>query len=133
MLALVLLAPNTAQAQAGSSNTPPVDQGATPQTKAPPKKEVKLPWRGTSLSWSNRATAQTLGLGDDYQSSNPYAEWFFSLRPRYYLWDGGDHTLSLRATLLGLEATLPGRAWPAAVRVCVWPPARATAVRLGTA
>ena len=99
MLAVVLLASNAAQAQTGSSNTPPVDQGAAPQTTAAPKKEEKLPWRGTTLNWSNRATAQTLGLGDDYQSSNPYAEWFFSLRPRYYLWEGGKHTLSLRLTL----------------------------------
>jgi hypothetical protein len=99
VLVLALFASGSARAQTGSSNTPPVDQGAASQTKPPPKKEEKLPWRGTSLNWSNRATAQTLGLGDDYQSSNPYAEWFFSLRPRYYLWDGNGDSLSLRLTL----------------------------------
>ena len=83
----------------GSSNTPPVDQGAAAKKKPSEKKETKLAWRGTSLSWSNRATAQTVGLGDDYQSANPYAEWFFSLRPRYYLWDGDGDSLSLRLTL----------------------------------
>jgi hypothetical protein len=83
----------------GSSSTPPVDQGASPKKKASAEKEKKLPWRGTTLGWSNRATAQTVGLGDDYQSSNPYAEWFFSLRPRYYLWEGDGDSLSLRLTL----------------------------------
>ncbi len=83
----------------GSSNTPPVDQGAATKKKPSEEKEKKLAWRGTSLSWSNRATAQTVGLGDDYQSANPYAEWFFSLRPRYYLWDGDGDSLSLRVTL----------------------------------
>jgi hypothetical protein len=82
----------------GSSGTPPSDQGASPAAKSPAKKEVKLPWRNTSFSWANRVTAQTLGVGNDYQSSNPYYEWFFSLRPRYYLWEEGDNTLSLRAT-----------------------------------
>ncbi|HVR19956.1 MAG TPA: hypothetical protein VMS65_09670 [Polyangiaceae bacterium] len=82
-----------------SPNTPPVDQGVAPQKPAEAKREKKLRWRGTSFSWANRVTAQTLGIGNDYQSSNPYYEWFFSLRPRYYLWEEGDDTLSLRATL----------------------------------
>lgn len=112
LLALGVLAPTVAEAVpessgpgvaqvdvAGSSTTPPTDQGASAKKKPSEEKEKKLAWRGTSLSWSNRATAQTVGLGDDYQSANPYAEWFFSLRPRYYLWDGDGDSLSLRLTL----------------------------------
>jgi hypothetical protein len=112
LLAMGVLVPSAAAAQTdpgapaggqvvvtGSSNTPPVDQGAAAKKKPKEEKETKLPWRGTTLGWSNRATAQTVGLGDDYQSANPYAEWFFSLRPRYYLWDGDGDSLSLRVTL----------------------------------
>jgi len=80
-------------------NTPPKDQGVSPKKKAAERRETKLPWRGTSFDWTNRVTAQTLGIGQDYQSSNPYYEWVFSLRPRYYVWEDGNNTLSLRATL----------------------------------
>ena len=110
MLALGLFASRLADAQpadhqppadnaTGSLNTPPADQGAATKQADAAKREKKLVWRGTSFSWANRVTAQTLGVGNDYQSSNPYYEWFFSLRPRYYFWGEGDDTLSLRATL----------------------------------
>jgi len=85
----------------GSASPPPVDRGVAPTEHQAAERETKLPWRGTSFSWANRVTAQTLGVGQDYQSSNPYYEWFFSLRPRYYLWEEGDNTLSLRATVNG--------------------------------
>jgi hypothetical protein len=88
-----------ADAATGSLDTPPVDQGASVKKADTTRREKKLVWRGTSFSWANRVTAQTLGVGNDYQSSNPYYEWFFSLRPRYYLWEDGDDTLSLRATV----------------------------------
>ena len=98
-LAVGLLTASLASAQApGSPNTPPADAGASPTKKSAAEKEKKLPWRGTTLNWANRVSAQTLGLGADYQSSNPYYEWFFSFRPRYYIWQEGDNTLSIRGT-----------------------------------
>jgi hypothetical protein len=92
-------AQSSAETTGGSSDTPPVDQGASPQAKPAEKQQTKLVWRNTSFSWANRVTAQTLGIGNDYQSSNPYYEMFFSLRPRYYLWEEEENTLSLRATV----------------------------------
>jgi len=88
-----------AQATTGSSNTPPADQGTKASGTPAAERGTKLSWRNTSFSWANRVTAQTLGVGNDYQSSNPYYEWFFSLRPRYYFWEEDDNTLSLRATV----------------------------------
>jgi hypothetical protein len=98
-IAVGLLTAGLASAQApGSPNTPPADAGAGPAKKSAAEKEKKLPWRGTTLNWANRVSAQTLGVGADYQSSNPYYEWFFSFRPRYYIWQEGDNALSVRGT-----------------------------------
>jgi hypothetical protein len=98
-IAVGLLTASLASAQApGSPNTPPADAGAGPAKKSDAEKEKKLPWRGTTLNWAHRVSAQTLGVGADYQSSNPYYEWFFSFRPRYYIWQEGDNTLSIRGT-----------------------------------
>jgi hypothetical protein len=59
--------------------------------------EAKLPWRETYFLFQQRATTQTVGLGDDYQSRNAYYDWFFYLRPRLYVWEREASTLSLRA------------------------------------
>lgn len=56
-----------------------------------------VPWHDTLFVWDNAATAQTLGLGSDYQSDNPTYEMMFRLAPRYYLLDTEQRTLSLRA------------------------------------
>jgi hypothetical protein len=49
--------------------------------------------------WDQSATAQTVGLGDDLQSSNPTYDWSFLLAPRYYLYEDDVQKYSLRAQL----------------------------------
>jgi hypothetical protein len=76
-------APSSATAGASSEQA---DTGATatPKSSAPPK---KLKWRGTTLEWDNDASAATVGLGQSYQSRDPYYDMEFTLRPRYYIYD----------------------------------------------
>lgn len=59
------------------------------------KKDEKLPWRGTTFTFEQSATTQTVGLGDDYISDNPVYELFFSFRPRYYFYDDGKHSFNV--------------------------------------
>jgi hypothetical protein len=72
------------------SPAPAPDRTAPTTPAATPEKPVKLRWRDTWLIWDNAVTAQTLGIGKNYQSPNPTYEMTGSLRPRYYLYDGKD-------------------------------------------
>jgi hypothetical protein len=56
-----------------------------------------VPWHDSLFVWDNAATAQTFGVGSDYQSYNPTYEMMFRLAPRYYLLDTEQRTLSIRA------------------------------------
>jgi hypothetical protein len=51
---------------------------------------VKLRWRYTWLVWENLVSAQTLGIGKNYQSANPTYQMSGSIRPRYYIYDGAE-------------------------------------------
>ena len=53
-----------------------------------------LPWRGTTLTFDQSVTTQTVGIGEDYQSSNPTYEWWFRFAPRYVLYENGTDTIS---------------------------------------
>ncbi|HVJ19761.1 MAG TPA: hypothetical protein VM686_30300 [Polyangiaceae bacterium] len=99
----VLLFANVAVAQApGAAGTPTGDAPAAvpvaePQKdsgakgaakKEEPKAEPKPSrFRGSALVLDNSASTQTLGVGEDYQSSNPSYEGALSLSPRYLLWE----------------------------------------------
>jgi hypothetical protein len=48
-----------------------------------------------------RVGAQTVGVGADYQSRNPFYEAALYARPRYYLWEREPSSLSLRAQVSG--------------------------------
>jgi len=80
-------------------------QGTADQavTSAQRKKEgeKRVAWHDSSAIWQQRATTQTLGIGGDYQSADPYYDWVFYLRPRYYLWETGTSSFSLRGQLAG--------------------------------
>lgn len=65
--------------------------------------EAKLPWRETYFIFQQRASTQTLGIGDDYQSRNAYYDWLFYLRPRLYVWENERTTLSLRGQVAVLR------------------------------
>ena len=63
-------------------------------------------WHGTTLSFDQSVTTQTLGLGADYQSANPTYEWWLAFRPRYALYQRGADTVSVDGWLnLYLELT----------------------------
>jgi hypothetical protein len=57
--------------------------------------ERQTRWHGSTFSFDQSATTQTLHLGGDYQSSNPTYEWWFALRPRYYLRETERDTLAV--------------------------------------
>ena len=80
-------------------------QGTADQavTSAQRKKEgeKRVAWHDSTAIWQQRANTQTLGIGGDYQSSDPYYDWVFYLRPRYYLWETDTSSLSLRGQLAG--------------------------------
>lgn len=54
-------------------------------------------FRGTVLSWDNSVTTQTLGIGGDYQSTNPTYEMMFRLAPRYSIYEKEGRELAARA------------------------------------
>src|SRR5262245_12881100 len=78
--------PGVARAQASSA--PPVDRRPLPppEKRAEPERKASA-WRGSTLSWNNSATTETLGVGQDVQSENPTYEMAFGLSPRYTFWD----------------------------------------------
>jgi hypothetical protein len=84
--------------------SPPVDRRPlelSPKERAEPERE-ESPWRGSTLSWNNSATTETLGIGQDVQSENPTYEMAFALSPRYTFWRAkGDlrRTVSVGARL----------------------------------
>ena len=68
---------------------PAIDRRLQPQPSGKGEKgEEPSAWRGSTFSWNNSATTETLGIGDDVQSENPTYEMSFALSPRYYVWEG---------------------------------------------
>ena len=65
-------------------------------TPAPPKPAA---WHDSLALWTQRASTQTLGIGGDVQTRDPFYDWNFYLRPRYYLWENERSSLSLRGQL----------------------------------
>src|SRR5689334_4741221 len=86
----VLAAAGTARAQAPVDRVP---TGTTTETASPPK---RVPWHESTAIWSQRTTTQTVGVGKDVQSRDPYYDWVFYLRPRYYFWENDRTSLSAR-------------------------------------
>jgi hypothetical protein len=65
--------------------------------ETPAPKEDQVFWHNTTFVFQQRASTQTLGIGRDYQSSNPFYDWAFYLRPRVYFLERDEVSLSLRA------------------------------------
>lgn len=81
----------------GASTAAQADTGKKPgKPGATDKKPEKLKWRGTGLVWGNRVSTDTVGVGQDYQSSNPNYEMSFNLRPRWYVYDDEQQNVSIR-------------------------------------
>src|SRR6185369_6452505 len=69
---------------------------ASGSATTPPK---PVPWHDSSALWTQRASTQTLNIGGDYQSRDPFYDWVFYLRPRYYFWENERSSVSLRGQL----------------------------------
>lgn len=83
----------------GAAQAAPGDQ-PSPLALAPaPVPEKKVVWHDTTLLASQRVATQTLGVGADYQSRDPYYDWVFYARPRYYFWENDRTSLSVRGQL----------------------------------
>jgi hypothetical protein len=63
------------------------------------KDEAPLPWHGTLFFWEHAVGTQTIGIGQDYQSSNPTYEMTFRLAPRYYFVENKAMSVSARADI----------------------------------
>ena len=70
-----------------ATTAPQADRSLTTEAEQKPKEKTKLPWHDTWLIVDNSVTAQTIGVGRSYQSSNPTYDLSASLRPRYYFYD----------------------------------------------
>jgi hypothetical protein len=93
LLGLALLGmPSLAAAQAAVAD----QAGARPAPGAASFKKP-VPWHDSSIIWQQDVGTQTVGLGGDYQSRDPYYDWVFYLRPRYYFWEDEHSSLSVRA------------------------------------
>lgn len=69
----------------GTGNPPVTDQSAKPAEKTVPTPAKPLLWRGTTISADQSLSSETMGIGKDYQSSNPSYQLWLSFRPRVYL------------------------------------------------
>ncbi|MBI5533250.1 MAG: hypothetical protein HY898_11065 [Deltaproteobacteria bacterium] len=67
---------------------------------------VKLPWHGSTFFVSQYATTQTVGIGGDYQSSNPLYAYWIVFAPRYYVYEDDKQAAMIRMRFdVTLEAT----------------------------
>jgi hypothetical protein len=55
--------------------------------KHDPDQKTSLPWHGTVLLFDQSVTTTTVGIGRDYQSSDPVYEWWLAFKPRYSLYE----------------------------------------------
>jgi hypothetical protein len=79
------------------AQTPAADHEAEPPAAAGSARKKPLFWHDSTVIWQQRAGSQTLHVGSDYQSSDPYYDWVFYLRPRLYFWEDERSSVSLRA------------------------------------
>jgi hypothetical protein len=91
LLALTLAGPAFAQGTA--------DQAVSAAQRKYGEDARRVPWHDSTFIWQQRLGTQTLGVGGDYQSRDPYYDWVFYVRPRYYFWENGRTSLSVRGQL----------------------------------
>jgi hypothetical protein len=77
-----------------------IDSGISSEAAASQdSNQPRVPFRASTLYWDNAASADSLGVGQDYQSRNPVYEMTFGLRPRYYFHDVEAESLSVRGDI----------------------------------
>jgi hypothetical protein len=85
----------------GVESSPTLTRGAGPEPDAPPSR-----WRGSILLFDQSMTTQTIGVGGDYQSSDPTYEWWVAFKPKYTPLERENDSISLNLWMnLYLELT----------------------------
>lgn len=73
------------------------DDGA--EEKPEPSLGARLPWRGTSVGWSNTASASAIGIGQDYNGDDFHvASMTFSAVLNYYVLDEDVYSVRITAS-----------------------------------
>lgn len=85
-------------ARGALAETPASDHAGevTPEATGAHQKKPLL-WHDSTVIWQQYVGSQTVHVGNDYQSSDPYYAWLFYVRPRFYFWENERSSLSLRA------------------------------------
>jgi hypothetical protein len=86
----------TASERAGAEEAAPAEG----ENNAPAAVEAEAPksrWHGSIVHFDQSVGTQTVGIGADYQSANPTYEWWFALKPRYYVYESRVESVSLNA------------------------------------
>ncbi len=87
------------QPVAASDPPPLVDQPVPVGRTAPGVEPTSLPWHDTYAYWDHQLSANTLGVGQDYQSRDPVYTMTIGLRPRYYFFEDSRMSISARADI----------------------------------
>lgn len=80
----------------GTEPATPSDTGTKPTDVAERKDPPQLPWRLSLLRLDQSVSAQTVGVGKDYQTYNPSYDMTLLFRPRWYLYEDERQNVSLR-------------------------------------
>ncbi len=83
---------------ASAASATPGDSGVKDEnkSKATGDDDEQQPfWADSSVSWTQSASGDTVGLGQDYQSQNPTYDWSFSLSPVFALYKTKPFSVSL--------------------------------------
>ena len=78
--------------------TQPTQASSVPlgRTGAPGVEPTHLRWHDTYLYWDHALSANTLGVGSDYQSRDPVYQMTIGLRPRFYFIERPNLSVSAR-------------------------------------
>jgi len=86
---------------AGVESSPSVTRPGAPAEDAVPSR-----WRGSILLFDQSMTTQTVGVGGDYQTSDPTYEWWIAFKPKYTPFERKNDSISLNLWMnLYLELT----------------------------
>lgn len=98
LVALLTLLELSGTRLARAQEAPATDSAAasTRPEAAPPS---PVSWHDSTILLKESVGTQTVGVGADYQSRNPYFDTALYLRPRYYLWESAPSSLSIRAQI----------------------------------
>lgn len=77
----------------GGSSDPAEDTGPEEEVEASDEdKDKPLPWHGSTLTFDQSWTTQSVDVGGDYISDNPSYEMMLSFQPRYYFYEDDVHS-----------------------------------------